>query len=74
MKWVRKMKSKKHKTYILALDKDDPEKELEFEIMFQRTLTIEERYEIMDEIVKEGFRKIKKRGYNKHPLIVARSE
>ncbi|MBS4029519.1 MAG: hypothetical protein KGZ58_12895 [Ignavibacteriales bacterium] len=66
------MSKKNHKTYILALDKDDPEKELEFEIMFQRTLTVEERYHIMDELVREGLKQIKKRGYKKTPLIVAR--
>lgn len=66
------MKKKKYKTYILALEKDDPEKELEFEIMFQRTLTVEERYNIMDELVREGLKHIKKRGYKKTPLIVAR--
>jgi hypothetical protein len=66
------MKTKKHKTYILALDKDDPEKELEFEIMFQRTLTEEQRYAIMDKLVREGLKQIRKRGYKKTPLIIAR--
>lgn len=42
---------KKHKTHIPILDRDDPQKELEFEIEFQLSLAPAERYEAMDRLV-----------------------
>jgi hypothetical protein len=68
----RTMNKKKHKTHILILDGDDPEKELDFEIEFQLSLTPAERYEIMDKLVRDGLEFVKKPGYKKTPAIVAR--
>lgn len=64
---------KKHKTFMLALDHDDPEKEREFEIEFQLSLTDFERYEIMDQLVKDGLEFVQNNGYTNTPSIIARS-
>jgi len=64
--------SKKKKTYILVLDKDDPEKELDFEIEFQLSLTPAQRYRIMDKLVRDGLEFIRKRGYQNTPAVVTR--
>jgi hypothetical protein len=61
------------KTHILILDKDDPKKELEFEVRFQLSLSAKQRYEIMDRLVKDGLEMVKKRGYKTTPAIVTRS-
>ncbi len=66
------MNKKKHKVHMLILDGDDPEKELDFEIEFQLSLTPAERYEIMDKLVRDGLEFVRKRGYKKTPAIVAR--
>ena len=64
---------KKHKTHILILDKDDPEKELEFELDFQLSLTPAQRYEMMDRLVRDGLEMIKRYGYKTSPPIVTRT-
>lgn len=60
------------KTQILILDKDDPKKELEFEIKFQLSLTESERYEAMYRLCKDGLKMLKTYGYSKTPKIVIR--
>ncbi len=66
-------RERKRKTFILALDKDDPEKELDFEIDFQLSLTPEERYELMYRLVKDGLEFIKRNGYKNTPPFATRS-
>jgi hypothetical protein len=61
------------KTDILILDRDDPKKELEFEVQFQLSLSVKQRYEIMDRLVKDGLKLIEKRGPIKGPMIVTRT-
>jgi hypothetical protein len=63
----------KRKTFMLTLDHDDPEKERLFEIEFQMSLTDHERYEIMDQLVKDGLEFVERNGYTNTPAIVARS-
>jgi hypothetical protein len=63
----------KRRTFILVLDKDDPEKELEFELDFQASLTAAERYEIMDRLAKDGLEFVKRNGYKSTPAFVAQS-
>jgi hypothetical protein len=63
---------KKHKIFILALEKDDPEKELEFELDFQMSLTARQRYEIMDRLVKDGMEFMKRDGHKISTSIVTR--
>ena len=63
---------KKNKTMILILDRDDPQKELEFEIKFELSLTEAERYEAMDRLVKDGLELIGRNGYSKTPAIITR--
>ncbi len=64
--------TRKHKTFILAVDGDDPEKELEFELEFQMSLTPVERYEIMNQLVKDGLALIQERGYKNDTSVVIR--
>ncbi len=45
---------RKHKTFMLSLDRDDPEKELEFEVMFALTMTSKQRYKRMEHLLKLG--------------------
>lgn len=63
---------KLRKTHILILDEDDPQKELEFEIKFQLSLTESERYEAMYRLCKDGLKILKTYGYSKTPKIVIR--
>lgn len=58
---------------MLALDHDDPEKEREFEIEFQMSLSEHERYEIMDQLVKDGLEFVERNEYTNTPAIAARS-
>ena len=67
------MSNKKHKTHILILDDDDPEREMKFEIEFQLSLTAVERYEIMDSLVQDVLEFESRNGYQNTPPIVARS-
>jgi len=64
---------RRNKTHILILDKDDPKKELDFEIQFQLSLSAAQRYEAMDRLVKDGLEFIKRRGYSKTPPVITRS-
>jgi len=56
---------KKYKTFTLALDKEDPERELEFELDFQASLSVQDRFtmmfrrsrEIMEALIRHGHRK-----------------
>jgi hypothetical protein len=61
------------KTHILVLDHDDPERELEFEIEFQLSLTERQRYEIMDRLVGDGLARLRERGRKTTPKISVRS-
>ena len=67
------MSDKKHKTHILILDDDDPEREMKFEIEFQLSLTAAERYEIMDSLVQDVLELTNRSGYQNTPPIVTRS-
>jgi hypothetical protein len=73
MKKTRHQSERKHKTHILILDKDDPKKELEFEVQFQLSLSVKQRYEIMDQLMKDRLKLIEKRGPIKGSMIVART-
>jgi hypothetical protein len=63
---------RKKKTHILILDKDDPKRELEFEIRFMLSLTQAERYKLMERLVSEGLKQKKRNGYKATPSIVTR--
>lgn len=64
---------KKYKTHILVLDEDNPERELQFEIDYQLSLTAAERYEIMDKLVRDGLKVLRKYEHTKTPKIVTRT-
>ncbi len=63
---------KKKKTFILMLEKDDPQKELEFEVAFQLSLTVAQRYERMKKLFKQTMDTVKKHDYPKTPEIISR--
>ena len=63
---------KKRKTYMLALEKDDPEKELEFEIEFQLSLTERQRHQRMKKLVQRAIKNRKKYDGTTTPSIFSR--
>lgn len=56
---------------MLSLDHDDPEKELEFEVAFQLTLTEKQRYATMKKLVQQSL-EVMKNDNSKTPAIVSR--
>jgi len=62
----------KRKTLMLSLDKDDPQKELEFEVMYSLTLTSKERYKRMERLLRLG-KSFKKHDRKITPSIFART-
>jgi hypothetical protein len=64
---------KRKNTYILQLEKDDPQKELEFEIAFNLTLTEKQRYKIFMRLLKQTIKFVKEHDYPKTPSIISRS-
>lgn len=67
------MAKKKHKTFMLILEKDDPEKELDFELDFQASLTTQERFKMMFVRSAEVAEMMKRNGRRKSPQIVKRA-
>ena len=61
------------RTSILKLDQDDEERELEFELAYQRTLTTQQRFELMFRKSREMAEVLLRRGYRKPVGIVKRS-
>ena len=57
---------------ILKLDADDEEKELEFELAYQRTLTTQQRFELMFRKSREIAEVLLRHGYRKPFEIVKR--
>jgi hypothetical protein len=68
------VEKKSGKQWILTLDKDDPEKEFDFESRWQRSLTTQERFEMMwgDEAMM-WLKFVRQHEHNKTPLIVKRT-
>ena len=64
---------RKQKTYILQLEKDDPKKEMEFEVAFQLSLTEKQRYKILMRLLKQTIKFVKKHDYPKTPAIISRA-
>jgi hypothetical protein len=58
---------------ILKMDKDDEEKELEFELAYQRTLTTAQRFELMFRKSREIAEVLLKRGHRKPFEIIKRT-
>ena len=63
---------RKRKTYILQLEKDDPKKEIEFEVAFQLSLTEKQRYKRMMKLFKQAMAERKKYDYPKTTVIISR--
>jgi hypothetical protein len=64
---------KKKNTHILSLEKDDPKKELEFEITFQLSLTSSQRYKRLVKMFKQNMDSISKNERQKTPAIISRA-
>jgi len=64
---------KKKNTFILSLEKDDPKKELEFEVTFQLSLTSSQRYKRMIKMFKQNTDSINKNERQKTPAIISRA-
>jgi hypothetical protein len=64
---------KKHKTHILALDGDDPEKELDFEVKFQMSLTVQQRFTMMLERSEELAERMIRDGRRRPVAVIKRS-
>jgi len=62
---------KKQKTHILTVENDDPKKELEFEIAFQLSLTVAQRYRRMQKMFGKTMNK-KKHDHQKTSEIISR--
>ena len=58
---------------MLILDKDDPERESEFELDFMLSLTMAQRYKMMSRLVRAGLRRKKKNESKKAPQLITRS-
>jgi hypothetical protein len=63
---------KKRKTYILQVEGDDPQKELEFEVAFNLTLTEKQRYKRMMKLLKRTIKYVEEHDYPKTPAIISR--
>ena len=64
---------KKRKAYICQLGHDDEEKALEFELEFQKSLTIDERFEMMFETSNRIKEMLIRYGHRKPTEIIQRS-
>ena len=58
---------------VLKLESDDEEKELEFELAYQRTLTTQQRFELMFRKSREIAEMLLRHGHRKPFEIVKRS-
>jgi hypothetical protein len=59
--------------HILMLSEDDEEKELEFELQYPRSLTVQERLQMMEKRSRETLKQMVDLGYRKPFEIVKRS-
>lgn len=57
---------------VLVLDHDDEEKELEFELAFLRSLTTQQRFELMFQRSREMAEVLLRHGYRKPSEVVER--
>jgi hypothetical protein len=64
---------RKKNVQILSLEKDDPKKELEFEIAFNLSLTEKQRYKILIRLLRQTIKYVKSHDYPKTPAIISRS-
>jgi hypothetical protein len=70
--WTFDVARTKRTTYILVLDDHNPERELDFEIEFQLSLSAAQRYRNMNRLVKAGLKIMKRNGYKTSPAITTR--
>ncbi len=57
---------------ILSIDNDDPQRELEFEVAFQLSMTTKQHYARMKKLVNQTMEVVKKSDHKKTPAIISR--
>ena len=70
MKRTEKKSTKNPKAMMLMLDKDDPQKELEFEVAYMRSLTLRQRCNIMQRLMEYVIKEKKRSGHKITPEII----
>jgi hypothetical protein len=60
------------KTMILSIDNNDPQRELEFEVAFQLSLTTKQHYARMKKLVNQTMEVVKNNDDKKTPAIISR--
>jgi hypothetical protein len=58
---------------VLKIEKDDENKEIEFELSYLKSLTTRERFILMQKKSDEMKKMLRTRGYGKSPEIIKRS-
>ena len=58
---------------ILKLDKPDPDKEIDFELKYLKSLTTKQRFEMMLKKTREVYNILRNRGYRKTSKIIKRT-
>jgi hypothetical protein len=58
---------------ILKLIRDDPQREIDFELQYQRSLTVRQRFALMLEKSLEIKKMLRRRGYRKSAEVIKRS-
>ena len=58
---------------VLKIEKDDENREIEFELSYLKSLTTRERFMLMQKKSEEIKKMLRSRGYRKSPEIVKRS-
>ena len=66
-------RGKHQRTFVLKLDEDKPDKELEFELNFLQSLTTEQRFQMMFKKTEEIRSLLKNHGYRKTSQIIKRT-
>ena len=61
------------RTFVLKVDKDKPDKELEFELNFLQSLTTKQRFQMMFKKTKEILDLLEKSGHRRPSQIIKRT-
>ena len=65
--------SSEKKTFILKLDRDNPGEEIGFELRFLKSLTVDERFELMFQRNSELLEQLERHGHKRSDTIIKRS-
>ena len=68
-----KRRSKQQRSFIIKLDEDNQDKEIEFELNFLKSLTIKERFQMMFQKTREMLDLLEKSGHRRPSQIIKRT-